>query len=529
MNLMTDKWIPVIRKDGTRDTIMPWQIVESENPVMEINAPRPDFQGALYQFLIGLLQTYLAPEDENEWLEQWKKTPSPETLQVAFGKVEEAFKLYNPDGAAFMQDYSLPEGEVKQIPALLLEAPGAKTIKDNLDHFIKRGEVACMCSACTACTASALFSLQINAPSGGQGHRVGLRGGGPLTTLIVSDKTNTCLWHKLWLNILNQEEIANSSNPSDCAVLPWMGATRLSTQKGTITTPETVHALHMYWGMPRRIRLNKPEESGACDICGRRNVPVFNSYRTKNFGTNYEGAWVHPLTPYRMDPKKEKPPLSLKGQEGGLGYRHWLGLVLQEPELGDQSATVVRFFHEERRHLIGEGESGSLWCFGFDMDNMKARCWYDSRFPIFNLDKDQTKNLIDWAGELIRSGREVVGMLRRAVKSAWFRRPEDAKGSMSMIDAQFWQATETDFYRLLDKLALLPSETRMASPEIYDAWFKVLQQQVFYIFEHATMSANPEDMDLKRIVLANKDLKKKFYGNKEIKSLRAKSIKEDEA
>jgi len=285
----------------------------------------------------------------------------------------------------------------------------------------------------------------------------------------------------------------------------------------------------MYWGMPRRIRLNKPEESGACDICGRRNVPVFNSYRTKNFGTNYEGAWVHPLTPYRMDPKKEKPPLSLKGQEGGLGYRHWLGLVLQEPELGDQSATVVRFFHEERRHLIGEGESGSLWCFGFDMDNMKARCWYDSRFPIFNLDKDQTKNLIDWAGELIRSAREVVGMLRRAVKSAWFRRPEDAKGSMSIIDAQFWQATETDFYRLLDKLALLPSETRMASPEIYDAWFKVLQQQAFQIFEHATMSANPEDMDLKRIVLANKDLKKKFYGNKEIKSLRAKSIKEDEA
>jgi len=325
MNLMTDKWIPVIRNDGTHDTIMPWQIAESENPVIEINAPRPDFQGALYQFLIGLLQTCLAPEDEDEWLELWEETPLPETLQTAFGAVEEAFELYNPDGAAFMQDYSLPEGEVKCIPALLLEAPGAKTIKDNLDHFIKRGVVECMCSACTA---SALFSLQINAPSGGQGHRVGLRGGGPLTTLIVSGKMDECLWHKLWMNILNKEEIAYSSNPSDCSVLPWMGATRLSEQKGAITTPETVHALQMYWGMPRRIRLNEPEDSGVCDICDRRNVSVFNTYRTKNFGTNYEGAWIHPLTPYRIDPKKEKPPLSLKGQEGGLGYRHWLGLVL---------------------------------------------------------------------------------------------------------------------------------------------------------------------------------------------------------
>jgi hypothetical protein len=29
-----------------------------------------------------------------------------------------------------------------------------------------------------------LFSLQLNAPSGGKGYRTGLRGGGPLTTLI---------------------------------------------------------------------------------------------------------------------------------------------------------------------------------------------------------------------------------------------------------------------------------------------------------------------------------------------------------
>ncbi|MDQ6967077.1 MAG: type I-E CRISPR-associated protein Cse1/CasA [Mariprofundaceae bacterium] len=522
-NLINDAWIPVVRQDGSNDKIMPWQITERDNPVMEINAPRPDFQGALYQFMIGLLQTCFAPEDEDEWLESWEETPTPEALQEAFEKVAEAFELFNPDGAAFMQDLNFPDGESKRISALLIEAPGTKTIKDNLDHFIKRGQANGFCSSCVA---TALFSLQLNAPSGGQGHRVGLRGGGPLTTLMMPSESDESLWRKLWLNVLNDEEIKSTSNILNCSVLPWMGKTRVSDNKQSITTPESVHPLQMYWGMPRRIRLHKPDNQGVCDICGQGSSPLFDGYETKNFGTNYEGAWVHPLTPYRFDPKKEKPPLSLKGQQGGLGYRHWLGLVLQEPESGDKAATMVRFINDERSHLVFKGQLGSLWCFGFDMDNMKARCWYDSHFPIFNLNDRQRENLIDWAGELIRSAREVTKMLRSAVKSAWFRRTEDVKGDMSMIDAQFWQATETDFYLLLDKLAKLPGDTRMASPEIYDAWFKVLQKHVFQVFEYATMSSNPEDLNLRRIVLANQNLKKKFYGNKHIKTLRAKAVKE---
>ena len=189
-------------------------------------------------------------------------------------------------------------------------------------------------------------------------------------------------------------------------------------------------SLQMYWGMPRRVRLIESNGQGICDICGEDSAFIYSKYNTKNFGTNYEGAWVHPLTPYRFDSKKEKPPLSLKGQKGGLGYRHWLGLVLQEPENGDKAAMVVKFFNDERSHLLLGGQVGALWCFGYDMDNMKARCWYDSRFPIFSLDEKQRENIIDWSGELIRSARDVVKMLRGAVKSAWFRRPEDAKGEI---------------------------------------------------------------------------------------------------
>lgn len=524
MNLITDPWIPVIREDGT-DTIRPWQIAEAKNPVIEINAPRPDFQGALYQFLIGLLQTCFAPEDEDEWEEYWKRLPDTNELKDALGKVEDAFKLDNPDGPAFMQDYDLPDGEHKKIAALLIETPGGKTIKDNLDHFEKRDQINCLCSACTA---TALFTLQTNAPSGGSGHRVGLRGGGPLTTLIMPAITDVSLWKKLWLNVLNQEEIAGAE-PMETSVMPWIGATRLSGKKSSITTPNDVHALQMYWGMPRRIRLVKNQGSGKCDICGKQVTSVCKSYQTKNHGINYDGHWVHPLTPYRFDPKKKNLPLSMKGQKGGLGYRHWLGLALQDAEMGNKAATIVRVFNDERGRSLFNSHSASLWCFGYDMDNMKARCWYDSHFPIFALNDRQRINLVDWAGELIQAAREVVKILRAQVKHAWFRRPGDAKGDMSIIDQQFWEKTEPDFYRLLDKLAKLPAETRMAPPEIYLSWFQTLEKSVFQIFEKVTLESTPEDLDLKRIISAQQTLRKKFYGNKSIKNLKAKSTHEEEA
>ncbi|CAG1021739.1 partial CRISPR system Cascade subunit CasA, partial [Methylococcales bacterium] len=358
MNLITDRWIPVIRQNGQSDLIAPWQIAEAENPVIEITAPRPDFQGALYQFLIGLLQTCFAPEDEDQWLEYWQEIPKPEALRAHFDKTALAFEL-NSNGVAFLQDFDLPDGELKAISALLIEAPGGKTLKDNLDHFIKRD---CANQLCPSCAATALFTLQTNAPGGGVGHRVGLRGGGPLTTLIIPKSIKATLWQKLWLNVLNQEDLEPAQN-INAHIMPWLGKTRIS-DKGQITAPGDVHPLHAYWGMPRRIRLTEVAEEGDCDLCGSHADSLFREYRTKNYGTNYDGAWLHPSTPYRHDPKKVNPPLSLKGQQGGLGYRHWLGLALQDDDNGDKAAQIVQFYNSERGRKLADRGGAALWCFG---------------------------------------------------------------------------------------------------------------------------------------------------------------------
>ena len=522
MNLITTCWIPVICQDGKKEFIAPWQIAETDNPVIEINASRADFQGALYQFLIGLLQTCFAPEDEDEWLEYWEEIPSQEEIKEAFEKVAFAFELDNPEGAAFLQDFDLVDAETKQISALLIEAPGGNTLKNNSDHFIKRGIANQLCPSCTA---TALFTLQANAPSGGVGHRVSLRGGGPLTTLLLPENKDATLWQKLWLNVLNQEQM-QSATAIDSLVFPWLSATRLSDKKGVITTPENTHQLQQYWGMPRRIRLSTKIEKGICDLCGHQSEPLYTEYITKNYGVNYDGAWVHPLTPYRFDINKKELPLSLKGQQGGLGYRHWLGLALQDSGNGDKASTIVQFYNEERGSDF-DTHAAALWCFGYDMDNMKARCWYESHFPVFYLDAKQKNNLMEWGGEFINSAREVVKLLRTHIKEAWFRRPKEVKGDMSAIDAQFWQATEADFYKILEQLALLPGETGMAPAEIYHAWFKALEKQVFRVFEAATLESNPEDLDLKRIISAQNELRKNFYNNKTIKNLKLKATPEE--
>lgn len=516
MNLITDKWLPVIRASGKKEKAVPWQIAEKDDPIIELNAPRPDFQGALYQFLIGLLQTCFAPVDHDEWLDYWENQPDEKKLEKTFLPVAPAFELFNDSGPAFMQDSNLKNGEIKNISALLIEAPGEKTIKDNLDHFIKRNSVN---SICHSCTATALFTLQINAPSGGVGHRVGLRGGGPLTTLVLPNGGKV-LWHKLWLNVLDTEKLSKSiSNPSP-DVFPWMGNVRISDRGGINTKPEDTHPLQVYWGMPRRIKLIMSEDIyGTCDLCGEQVDVAIKEYTTLNYGVNYEGEWLHPLTPYIFDPQKEKPPLSIKGQKGGLGYRHWVSLVLAHSDQGNCAAKVAIAYMAERARDIGSQKIARLWCFGYDMDNMKARCWYDHTLPLFHLNENQIENVLSWSGDLINCAWDVVVNLRQQVKAAWFRRPRDVKGDMNTITLEFWQQSESEFYNQLGRLSQLPGDQRMAPAEIYATWVKKLQVLAYKSFDEWVLEGPAEDMDMQRIIAARRNLMKKLNTSKQMKNM----------
>jgi CRISPR system Cascade subunit CasA len=408
-----------------------------------------------------------------------------------------------------MQDANLKLDSVKEatpIGALLIDVPGENTIQRNTDHFIKRGRVEQLCSTCTA---TALFTLQTNAPSGGQGHRTGLRGGGPLTTLIMGD----LLWQTVWLNVLeNTAFLAHSGSPSKTEpshYFPWLASTRTS-EKGSTTEKTTlldVHPAQNFWAMPRRIWLLNESTtlSQLCDICGKTETKLYHQYLTKNYGVNYSGPWLHPLSPYYMD--KDNQPNPVHPQPGGIGYRYWLGLVENNVDNTRRIARVVEQYQKLLRI------DGRLWAFGYDMDNMKARCWYDAEMPIIFVSEDIEAEYKGQIEAMIHAAQQVVLEVRRHVKNAHFGPPAEIRGDLSYIEKRFWSATESAFYALLNRTRDALNIGEDVTPLLQE-WHTVLASTARRIFDDASQTGDFNAADPRRIALAWNALHRALAGKK---------------
>lgn len=227
-SLLTTPWLPVRFKDGSTGKLAPVDLAD-EN-VVDIAATRADLQGAAWQFLLGLLQCSIAPKRYKNWEDIWFDGLHADVLHKALAPLEHAFQ-FGAESPSFMQDFEPLSGEKVSIASLLPEIPGAQTTKFNKDHFVKRGVTERFCPHCAAL---ALFSLQLNAPAGGKGYRTGLRGGGPLTTLVelqeYQGERQTPLWRKLWLNVMPQDT-ADLPLPDQCDATVFPVACRDADQR----------------------------------------------------------------------------------------------------------------------------------------------------------------------------------------------------------------------------------------------------------------------------------------------------------
>ena len=383
-----------------------------------------------------------------------------------------------------MQDMeNLSDGECKPISRLLIDFPGEKTKRDNTDHFVKQGTIE---RICTKCIASALFTLQVNAPSGGVGHRTSLRGGGPLTTLVVFDEQRrgipVTLWRNVWLNVLTKQELETlngSADRTDIAdIFPWMAKTRTSEAgSGKITTPLDVSPLQMYWGMPRRIRINLATNNngGYCDLCGMQSDKLVAQYQTKNYGVNYKGAWQHPLSPYKLIKGEFRPQ---HAQPGGLTYQHWLGLT-EDQEENHFSAKVVQRY----RRLAENWEEQvqvRLYVFGYDTKQDKARCWYETTYPLYFLPNEQRLDFAKRVQTLTETAAQAADLVSYFVKQAWFQTPK-RKGDVSFLKLEFYQRTNSEFYQAVKTLSSKhQSET---GREILKQWHVILCKAALKLFD----------------------------------------------
>ena len=521
MNLLEEKWLPVRRSSGQVDWVAPHQITELD--IVAFAANRADFNGALAQMMIGLLQTTTPTDDEGDWENLLDVPPTAEVLQKWFAPIAEAFVL-DGNGARFMQDFSLTaaDGAECTIDALLIDAAGGSAIDKNTDHFVKRDTIKAMCPHCVA---TALFTLQTNAPAGGAGHRTSLRGGGPLTTLLVATPSHS-LWQDLWLNVKPQrtflQQGGDAQRTAKHFTFPWLDEISKIQPAGGETQPLQVHPHHVFWAMPRRIRVDFADtQTGRCDVCKRDSTQLLHRYVTKPQGLNYKGVWRHPFSPYY---ETKEGWLPVHPQPGGFSYKNWLAWVLgvKQGKKSVQAAGIVDYFLQERKKYQQSGQF-RLWVFGYDMDNMKPRCWYETTFPLYGLTEanratqTQIQNLV---ANRIEATEQAVFYLRQAVKQAWFGE-SDLRGDLSFSDKAFWDSTEADFYQQLnDLMKQARSESGIDMDDanfiisMGEAWHKVLINCATKLFDVDIVGAGAiGQQDPRRIAEAYNNLRRGLNGD----------------
>lgn len=513
-SLLESAWIPVRRQSGARCLLRPAALTQAcaTDPVCGLDWPRPDFDAAAREFLIGLLSTacWQEAKDSDAWMEWWHKPPSPEELEDRLAPFAQAFVLDGP-GPRFCQDFSVLEGEETGVAALLMDEPGER------DLFVKRGRVTRLGRPAAA---MALFTLQAFAPSGGKGHRTSLRGGGPMSTLLAPRPAPT-LWHLLWLNASWDADWDDPLPAEHPRIFPWLAPTRVS-DGGTITTPCDVHPAQCFWGMPRRIRLAfQPNPAAApCDLTGDVDTVVVERYQTRPYGTNYE-KWgkIHPLTPYYRKKPTDAEWFPVHPQPGRMGYRDWVGLVVSDADSADKECSLPAaaiFQGYERLKAVKVRRSLLLAC-GFDMANMKARGFLETNIAISIISESVEGYYHSGIRSLVYGAREAASLLSHAIGQALSggEMPDSSKGDRLLARGRFWERTEDGFLQMVEKthnqletwagLGVAPDDQKITA-EITQKWRDHLRDAVLTLFDQLVPSDAIEERAMKRLVETRRDL-----------------------
>ncbi len=520
MNLLTEPWLPVRKRDGGREWVNPSQLARPD--IVAFDADRADFNGALAQFAIGLLQTTTPVERHSGWRKLFDEPPDAGTLAQWFAPLAGAFE-FDGNGARFMQDAILAsvEGESHRIEGLLLDSPSENALPLNKDLWVKRDRRNAICRHCAAI---ALFNMQLIAPEGGGGGGgkfVGIRGGGPLTTLVIANPQRA-LWHDLWLNVLEQSAFEHlpGEQPGStlAAVFPWLHDFGLAAGKRKELTPAELAPAHVLWATPRRIRIDFDQAStGICDVCRRQGQPLVHAYRDTTGGLHYkrQSLWNHPHSPYR---DRGEEGWQAVRQRSTIAYRNWLGIAASSGRGGQRRAKVIEHCIGARyRDIPGQL---LLWAFGYDLRKGKPVAWHEATVPLYGLpacDADAQKKVAGEVERWLAAAEMVADMLRGAVKEAWFKNEKGKpppKGDFSAIDTAFWDATEAAFYEQLRALVdSAASGVDCDSVTVNMAWLRTLEGHAIDLFDTRFVGTGPiAQQQPRRIAKAHHELTDSLKG-----------------
>lgn len=489
LSLLHDSWIPVRRASGAKHLMRVSGVVHDlqHDPVVAVDWGRPDLDVATLEFLIALLAVVLRPVSNRAWRRRWEFPPTAEEFQAALDSFALAFVL-DGEGPRFLQDAEDFDGDLLPIERLLIDTPGQNTVLKNIDLLVKRGRLG---KVSRSAAAIMLYALQAFAPAGGAGHRTSLRGGGPLTTLVVPGSgpvgEPVSLWHQLWANVTVGAPAGSSDLP---LIFPWLASTRRSADKGggTVLDGQAAHPLQAMWGMPRRIRLVfRPALPGEiCDLTGLSDAVMVVGFRTLPYGVQYLNAVTeHPLTPLYFA-KEGEAPLAVHPQPGGIGYRHWHSLTVEDGMRSRPAAAVSQFMN-----LHDPDDSSPAWpdarlaIYGYDMDNAKARSFVEVTMPLFAADAPPVrKALLAHARRLSEGATQAANLLRAQVRAAVAEEAKVDATALSAVRQRFFAATDASFWNALHRAREAFNSDLGADPEpLTKSWLGALRACAFEVFD----------------------------------------------
>lgn len=467
LNLARDPWIPVARADGTRALIAPWQLPDSLNPVLAIDSTRAPWNAALTEFLISFLQTIILPEDARVWRELWNDPPSTDYLRRETEKVAPLFDLQG--SVPFMQDPSLladPSNQDKYwkpVQKLPVDGVSEEQEKKHSDLFAKSGSVMALCLPCAA---AALWDLQAHSPQGSAGYYTSLRGGHPSTTLISTND----LWHTVWANVLEQSCFGMKGRPDPASFLPWLKPAQRKVD------PKKENPLHVLWGMPRRVLLKIDAGEADCDTCGAHVTACVRGFYSYRGGFQYaQQEWTHPCSPYIS---REDLGFVARAADGDLvGYRNWVGLLVDTPSGDGVPALVVRRWLERD---VPKEPYLRVWAYGYKTDQASVSRWCEGKMPLLMLENGHRKEYERFVITLVTLSERGAECLSAAIHGA-FKASGAGKHSTREAQADLWRSTEAAFLENLRAAAAGPSKATF--DEIADRWMEHIQRTALAIYE----------------------------------------------
>ena len=492
-NLLSDPFLPVVMRSGAKRWLAFPELVagaesnglDSDYPV-EFNWPRPDFNMASFEFCIGVVSLAFDIRDEDDWRPFWSNPPNRDALAKKIAPLVHAFYL-NGEGPRFLQDYESLQGDETSIELLLIDTPGQNGQRKNSDLLTHRNRYTALGLPAAA---MALYTLQAYAPTGGAGNLTSMRGGGPLTALVVpvdhGDAPPVPLWRKIFANVGHCAKPKAGELPK---ALPWLAPTLTSKKSRTVSLADA-HPLQAYFGMPRRIRLVFSSQPGICSMTGREELLV-TGFIQKPYGTKYR-LWQHPLTPYRRQ-KEAGEPYSAKPKSGRFGYRDWVAATVgsKDGKLAEQP-TNIKLAKNNRSQALSQNKQATdarVRVGGWAMNNMEAIAYLIAEEPL-HLAKtpDQQRALDELARHFSEAADQAVSQLLAALKKALFSGQKNASNDRGILDqarAHFFDATEDEFHHLLDDLLQeMPEDGRLTDPNASARhWLRIMRHEALTIFD----------------------------------------------